>query len=1156
MHVLNKKQIFKRGVAALAAALMVFQTPLGHITAYAQTGNTVSGNEMVSENSVQEQVTVQQGDLALNYAYIENASLEVAEKQNIVVSAGEGNIAWESATLTLKHDATGETAEIPCTDFTENVMQFSFDTSQMQTGVYRVSGVKYSYKEETILYEGAFDFAQISGMEQVCFGLGTENPLPESEFTEYNADGTIAEEELIDVDVVTLNGEKENLEASQPVAQAVEEAVEKMAGQKGVPAERGTSSGDVGNDRRIAGSLVVYLDPGHDETHAGARANGLEEENLTFKVATYCKEYLEDNYTDVVVYMSHNTVDCPYPGTTSTVCNANRVEDAYQKGADVYVSLHFNTTGTGSTTASGAIVFYPNGNYDSDAGSEGMVLAAKIIQQLQNLGLVNGNPLQIRNSEDGTLYPDGSLADYYGVIRRCKEKGIPAVIVEHAFLNNAQDAAFLMSEDNLKKLGIADAKGIAEAYNLSTEEVEFDAEDLQVTEIDGGNGTFKITLSGASPVNRIANIKFKVYPTSDKTKEYMYTAELADKKTGTYTVTGNVGQHGKKAGKYKVIAYAFDAAGKKTQLRSTTFTIEKADADTTGMRVTSSLNANEKVATVKLKGAANVKNVYFKVYSVKAGEKKTKKYAAEKLSSGNWQTKFKISEFKKSGDYVVKAYVNSYFGGSYEAAKGGFTVEGPTSKKIQVTKMNMNKGTFRVLVKGAASKSGVKKVSFVVKAADGKKIRKVYSAKKAKSGYYYVDVDLKKFGYQYGTYELFAKVKDGNGIEDVVAERTIDIEEPTPVLTAKLKSYQRKLVLTASNLGFSKDVKGVRFKVVPTEKTSAAKTYTVKTGKDGVYSTVVSVDDFAVSGKYKVTTYVKRSDGKYRKVGKVQVVTVSDVEGGKVKIKKKSSNANYLLISGIEYKGKIEKVQVKAWPVSNKKAKVVYKATAKSDGSYRVLVDSKKHKGIGGEYKYQIIVTTANGIEKRLVTGKMTLGKSEAETPGLYAICGDSNVTVSQMMRYYKKNAGYPFYYATSDAPTLKKFCQLYYKECEKEEIRAEVAFAQAMHETNFLRYGGDVSISQFNFAGLGATGGGVSGNSFATVQIGIRAHVQHLKAYASTEPLNNECVDPRFGYVTRGTAPYVEWLAIPDNPYGKGWATDVNYTNALKKHISALINS
>ena len=73
------------------------------------------------------------------------------------------------------------------------------------------------------------------------------------------------------------------------------------------------------------------------------------------------------------------------------------------------------------------------------------------------------------------------------------------------------------------------------------------------------------------------------------------------------------------------------------------------------------------------------------------------------------------------------------------------------------------------------------------------------------------------------------------------------------------------------------------------------------------------------------------------------------------------------------------------------------------------------------------------------------------------------------------------------------------------------------MLETGWLSFGGDAGIDQFNFAGLGTTGGGVKGIAFPDVRTGIRAQVQHLKAYASTDSLNQECVDERFDYVRDG---------------------------------------
>lgn len=99
--------------------------------------------------------------------------------------------------------------------------------------------------------------------------------------------------------------------------------------------------------------------------------------------------------------------------------------------------------------------------------------------------------------------------------------------------------------------------------------------------------------------------------------------------------------------------------------------------------------------------------------------------------------------------------------------------------------------------------------------------------------------------------------------------------------------------------------------------------------------------------------------------------------------------------------------------------------------------------------------------------------------------------------------------------------------------MRPEVAFVQTMKETGFLQYGGDASIEQFNFAGLGTTGGGVPGNSYPDVRTGVRAQIQHLKAYATADPLAQECVDDRYEYVQKGSAPYVQWLGQKENPQG-----------------------
>lgn len=164
--------------------------------------------------------------------------------------------------------------------------------------------------------------------------------------------------------------------------------------------------------------------------------------------------------------------------------------------------------------------------------------------------------------------------------------------------------------------------------------------------------------------------------------------------------------------------------------------------------------------------------------------------------------------------------------------------------------------------------------------------------------------------------------------------------------------------------------------------------------------------------------------------------------------------------------------------------------------------------------------------------------------PGQYPIMGMSSITQRQMAEYFNESGEvYPSeILGEGGAADIETFCRIYYEEAVKEGVRPEVAFAQTMKETGWLQYGGDAKITQYNFAGIGTTGGGVPGNSYPDVRTGVRAQIQHLKAYATDTALTEECVDDRYRYVAKGSAPYVEWLGQKENPAGYGWATGENY--------------
>ena len=154
-------------------------------------------------------------------------------------------------------------------------------------------------------------------------------------------------------------------------------------------------------------------------------------------------------------------------------------------------------------------------------------------------------------------------------------------------------------------------------------------------------------------------------------------------------------------------------------------------------------------------------------------------------------------------------------------------------------------------------------------------------------------------------------------------------------------------------------------------------------------------------------------------------------------------------------------------------------------------------------------------------------------------IFGEAVATQDQMVNFIKKRNP-----DTKLNCTVEQLVHLYYVEAGREGIRPDIAICQAIKETGAWNYGGDVIPEQNNYCGLGTTGGGVKGEFFATPQLGVRAHIQHLLSYTSKRPPKVEIVDPRyelikkfrpqiFGKLTQWTDLNGVW-AVPGNHYGE----------------------
>ena len=136
----------------------------------------------------------------------------------------------------------------------------------------------------------------------------------------------------------------------------------------------------------------------------------------------------------------------------------------------------------------------------------------------------------------------------------------------------------------------------------------------------------------------------------------------------------------------------------------------------------------------------------------------------------------------------------------------------------------------------------------------------------------------------------------------------------------------------------------------------------------------------------------------------------------------------------------------------------------------------------------------------------------------------------------------------------MYNFACLYVEEAAAENINSDIAFAQMCLETGFLRFGGLVQPEWHNYCGLGAISAEQPGCIFETQQLGVRAHIQHIQAYATTEdiPLNNELVDPRYSWVHKTK------FAVTIGDLARSWAADPEYAPKLDKilmRMEAFVN-
>ena len=992
------KSIRKRFVAIILLAVMVF-SDFQMSTSLAMDNSSAVEETEVAETDA---VNTVKAENRLNYILVESPYLESPNTQNIVVSWGDGTEQISNMRITVQKE-DGSTEEWTCSNQSGYLYVFSKEyVDESEQSTYKVTDIRFEEnQQEQCFLLTDLDVEAEFGVNKAYDGIEELQPLDP--------------EDAVETSIVTID-ENGETEAQDNIASALTAVSEEMGAVAGI------------RSAEKAGEIVVALDPGHDNRHGGTSGSGLTEQELTLKIAKYAKAELE-TYNGVKVYMTRTTAACPYPETgTSGACIEKRVQAAAKAGAKIYVSLHLNS---GPASANGAEIIIPNSSWKPQLSTQGKELAEKILNELAAVGL-NKRPTPIY-SKDTTVnekYPDGSISDYYSVQICAKEAGIPGIIVEHAFLSNSNDVnKFLKTEAGLKKLGVADATGIAKYLGLSK------GQWVQVGD------KWKYLTNGKYVVNQWMNISGETY----------YFDGNGYRVTGWQTIAGK---------KYYFMSDGHMHTGWLSFGSRYYYMMPDGHMHT---------------------GWLSFGSTYYYLNS-------------EGIRVTGWQTiDGQRYYFMPDGTRYSNGWLS--FGSTY---------------------YYMNDEGLRVT--GWQTIAG-KKYYFM---PDGTRYSNGWLS--FGSTYYYMMPD----GHMHTGWLSFGSTYYYLNSEGI-----------------RVTGWQ-----TIAGKEYYFDQNGVRkdnIKKSGWQTINGKKYYFDKNGEYVTgWQTIAGKKYYFMSDGHMHTGWLSFGSRYYYMMPDGYMHT------------------GWLSFGSTYYYMNDEGLRVTGWQtIAGKKYYFMPDGTRYSNGwlsfgstYYYMMPDGHMHTGwlsFGSTYYY----LNSNGVR---VTGWQTIDGEEYyfDKNGVrqegYLIEGTSAVTANNLAMYFKrKNGVYPTFYKNSDAPTIEKFCQIYVEEAKAEGIRVEVAFMQAMVETGWLKFGGAVQISQYNFAGIGALDGGAQGATFKTVREGVRAQIQHLKAYANEKPLNNTQVDPRFHLVKRGSAKYVEWLGQKENPNGYGWATAEDYGYKILRLIKEL---
>lgn len=938
-------------------------------------------------------------------------------------------------------------------------------------------------------------------------------------------------------------------------------------------------------------TFTVCLQAGHSPSSCGVgnNQNGVKESVLNEQVTKKTYEALKARGINVLL-VNPITVDSslpsvikappadnkqysfysPEPAMLTALTWPERFDASLKRQADLVISLHHNAYS--NTGIRGYEIYYASTAGGDYGRTEEDVTGSRRFAELVGQEFAKGFHVPARNPAVRENSTNNALT-------KCAP--MPCVLIEAGYMSNTADLAACMNETNQDSMAnkIADAVVAYKSKYWTPAQISYP--DIRTSALTATYSPDSDTISVSTtlaPKESVSGATMKVWPIASG-EGAAKTYSMNNKGDGSFSARIGLEPFGYVSGQYQVSIQGIDLQGR-PQLSGTTTVwvgspsgiISAESIAAKPVTVTSNVGA---LTAVGVSAPGGVSKVQFAVWSEEGGQDDLKWYDAAQKDD-KWVATMHTTDHKdRPGKYIVHAYATDVRG--QQAYVGETTVtfahkEGDLPELYGELTYRKVGNRLVLTANDVRDASGVKEVRFAFWSnSSGQKDLRWYRASKSEQNWSVV-IDLADHKCDDSWYTVHVYATDTKDNDGKIADLTFRVEADTVPPTAKRVNMVdlgdgTARVYVEGVTDNESGVSGVEIAAwTLKDGQDDLKWYRAHLASDGTWQAVVpSIEHNAERGPYLIHAYATDVSGNRDVVAQMSFTFTSAADttppsGGTLQADRSEYTGQLakMTVRGVQDPSGIAAVRIKVSRSGSDSIKT-YTAAAGPDETWTATFNWGNDFTQAGTYLIEAYAADRAGNEGKV--GSVTVTVTQTAIGGT-PIMGRSSCSVAQLVNMQLEAGWSNSWYGM----TVEEFCRMYYDICQQEGVRAEIAYAQMMHETASLRYGNLVARDQNNFAGLGATGlevlpqdrksnhrytedGRDAGIVFSSTENGVRSQIQHLKGYASTADLVLPKAPEydRFGYMQRGCAPTIEQLS-------QKWATDAGYGDQIYEYVDRIL--